>query len=238
MKKLKGFIATSAFAIGLSLFSTTSLAASSDNQEEPERFYSSELNAEIIAYETTENGLVPLTKEEYEALHHESEEEESLVESPTFKAIESSSKSLIQPMDIYREWFTYTESSVTTYQGDPIQVTSSINCTTSKCNISKAVSATVSASYSVSSQAEKDAIKAGVSYTWVNSATSTSTYNFTLKKGESGYIAFEPTKKKSTGKLKKYSNEHGLIYTESAYARNPVKLSNGEAKGVYSFIFK
>lgn len=245
MLKQKNITLAATLVLGMSLFSSTALATSENTSETAERFYSQELGAEISAYSNTEGGLVPLTKEEFESLNFESESDDiDIVNVPLSKSVMPTNLTTgtvsgdVTVMDVYRQWYKYFESSVTTYTGDPIQVTSDINCNTSTCAISKSVSATVSASYSVSAQAEKDAIKAGVSYTWINSASDTSTYSFSLKKGDKGYVAFLPTKKKSSGSLKKYSNEHGLISSKSVYARTPVKLSNGELKGTYTFIYK
>lgn len=246
MKLVKTILLASTLSFVLSLYSTTAFAATGKKEEKvAEKFFDSEFNAEIKAYKTTEDGLVPLTKEEYDRLTQENEDlgtEFTGSNSNLKNSIKSVNKvnnnSLITPMDIYYEYWKYFESSVTKYTGDPIKVTATIDCTTSGgCSISKAVSATVSASYSVSGANEIAAIKAGASFTWVNSATNTSTYTFSLAKGESGYIAFKPTKRKSTGTLKKYSNESGYLYSVSAYGRSAVKLSNGEADGIFTFVY-
>ncbi|MFN2746495.1 MULTISPECIES: DUF6060 domain-containing protein [Bacillus] len=234
---MKGLIASSTIVLGL----TFSIPAFAEENTEPERFYDPELDAEVTAYENTENGLIPLTEEEYKEFTQDKESEESEfpdLSTTSFNSFKTASSGDFTTQD-YREYWKYSESKVTTYTGNPIQVTSSINCNTSGgCHITKNVSATVSASFSVNSQAEKSAIKAGVSYTWVSSATDSSTYTFKLKKGERGYIAFKPTKRKSSGKLKRYSNWDGYLFSKSAYCRNPVKLSNGEAKGTYLFVHK
>ncbi|MDW7618053.1 hypothetical protein SC499_26230 [Peribacillus simplex] len=248
MKFIKGLVVSTTFALGLSLCFTSPYAAGKAEVKQAERFYDPEFKAEISAYENTENGLVPLTQEEYKALNEEKEEMESpegtsanLFNRSSNPSVKSSTDGIVTPMDNYYEYWRYYESSVTTYTGNPIQVTSTIYCNTSGgCSISKSVSSTVSSSYSanVSTSAEKSAIQSGVSYTWVSSASDTSTYTFNLAKGNKGYIAFKPTKRKSSGTLKKYSNWDGFLYSKSAYCRNPVKLSNGEAKGVYTFIYQ
>ncbi|MCY8102240.1 hypothetical protein P8881_05225 [Bacillus haynesii] len=237
---IKGLVASSTLVLGLS-FSLPAFAEENTAPTEPERFYDSEFDAEITAYENTENGLVPLTEEEYRSFTEEREVEEPDLEYPDTDEFNLSNPVIsgdFKTQD-YREYWKYSETKVTTYTGNPIQASSTIKCNTSGgCSVSKNISVTVSSSFSVNTQAEKKAIKAGVSYTWVNSATSSSTYTFKLKKGENGYIAFKPTKRKSTGKLKRYSNWDGYLYSKSAYCRNPVKLSNGEAKGTYVFVHK
>lgn len=240
---IKGLISSSVFVFGL----TFSITAFAEENTEPERFYDPEFDAEITAYEKTESGLVPLTEEQYREFTQEKELEES--EEPEYPETESNLNSLKTASSgastqdastqAYYEYWRYSESKVTTYVGNPIQVSSKIICNTSRgCSITKSVTSTVSSSFSVSGQAEKDAIKAGVSYTWVSMASDSTTYSFNLKNGESGYIAFRPTKKKSSGKLKYYSNWDGYLFSKSAYCRNPVKLRTGEAKGAFIFVHK
>lgn len=138
----------------------------------------------------------------------------------------------------YREYWKYTPTSTTSIvTGKTKKVTGDIGCTSSSCTLSKAVSVSVSASYSVSATAEKSAIKANAGFTWVSSANDSSTYSFTLKKGEKGYIGFKPYYKKTTGKLKKYSNWDGYLYSKSANAHSPKKTATGEADGLYYFVF-
>ncbi|WP_335690454.1 hypothetical protein [Cytobacillus firmus] len=136
----------------------------------------------------------------------------------------------------YYEYYRYTPSSTTNVTGGTKKVTADIGCTTSTCRIDKAVSVTVSATYSVSLTAEKDAIKANAGFSWTSSASDSSTYSFTLSKGDSGYIGFKPYLKKTSGTLKRYSNWDGLLSSKSAYAYSPRKTSSGEADGYYYFV--
>ena len=94
----------------------------------------------------------------------------------------------------------------------------------------------MSASYSVSATLEKNAIKANAGFTWVSSASDSSTYSFTLKNGDRGYIGFKPYLKKTYGTLKKYSNWDGLLSSKNAYGYSPKKTSSGEADGYYYFV--
>ncbi|WP_146553228.1 hypothetical protein [Rummeliibacillus sp. SL167] len=209
---------STSFALGLSLCFTSAFAEEKTDIKQAELFYDPEFNAEISAYANTEEGLVPLTQEEYNALNQEKEELE--LETSDDSSSVKNTDGIVIPMDNYYEYYKYSESSVTTYTGDPIQVTSTISCNTSGgCSISKSVSSTVSSSYSanVNLSAEKSAIKSGVSYTWVSSASDTSTYTFSLKKGDKGYIAFKPSKRKSSGTLKKYSNWDGLLSSKERF---------------------
>jgi hypothetical protein len=128
------------------------------------------------------------------------------------------------------------EALETVLEANLLQAVSEKTHSNSTCRISKSVNVTVSASYSVSATAEKSAIKANAGFTWTNSASDTSTYSFTLSKGDKGYIGFKPYLRKTSGTLKKYSNWDGYLYSKSAYAYSPKKTSTGEADGYYYFI--
>lgn len=110
-------------------------------------------------------------------------------------------------------------------------------CTSSSCRVDKQWQATVSKSYSVNASSEIKAINYGASFNFTSAKSSSSTYSFTIKKGQSGYIAFKPYKRKSTGTLTQYSTMHGKISSKSAYGRSAIKLRTGEADGYYSFVF-
>jgi hypothetical protein len=128
------------------------------------------------------------------------------------------------------------EALETVLEANLLQAVSEKTHSNSTCRISKSVNVTVSASYSVSATAEKSAIKANAGFTWTNSASDTSTYSFTLSKGDKGYIGFKPYLRKTSGTLKKYSNWDGYLYSKSAYAYSPKKTSTGEADGYYYFV--
>jgi hypothetical protein len=89
----------------------------------------------------------------------------------------------------YREYWKYTPKSKTKVVGKTKRASSDITCTPSVCNISKQVSATVTASFSTQVAAEKSAIKANAGFNWSNAATDSSTYSFTLKKGKRVILA-------------------------------------------------
>jgi hypothetical protein len=70
----------------------------------------------------------------------------------------------------------------------------------------------------------------------VSEDSDTSTYSFTLAKGDRGYIGFKPYLKKTYGTLRKYSNWDGLLSSKAAYGYSPKKTSGGEADGYYYFV--
>lgn len=61
-----------------------------------------------------------------------------------------------------------------------------------------------------------------------------------LRAGEKGYIGFHPYYNKVVGNLELYGNwGDGLLSTERGVAGYSVKLtSDGEAEGLYEFIYK
>lgn len=90
MLKQKNITLAATLVLGMSLFSSTALATSENTSETAERFYSPQLGEEISAYSNTEDGLVPLTKEEFESLNFESESEDNdFVDVPLSKSVMS-----------------------------------------------------------------------------------------------------------------------------------------------------
>ncbi|BDG81096.1 MULTISPECIES: hypothetical protein [Bacillus] len=201
-----------------------------------EKFYDEEQNAVIAPFKATENGLVPVSKDEYEKATKTTENED--LENEFVVSEENNDEpgfNAYADVDI-RTW-RYKEKSATKYYGNPIKVSASIKCTSSSCRVDKQWQATVSKSYSVNASSEIKAINYGASFNFTSAKSSSSTYSFTIKKGQSGYIAFKPYKRKSTGTLTQYSTMHGKISSKSAYGRSAIKLRTGEADGYYSFVF-
>lgn len=220
-------------ALGLSLifsiFTPSSFAEKPDEAikiDKKNTIYDKEIGKYVTPLKKVNGKLVPVSSTEY---------------LNTIQNLESvvdilSINNQITPLDYYEYW-RYSPSSTSTVTGSTKKVTSEIWCNTLPgCGISKSVGVTVSASYSVTATAEKDAIKANAGFTWTNSASDTSTYSFSLAYGDSGYIGFKPYLRKTTGTLKKYSNWDGYLYSKSAYAYSPKKTSSGEADGYYYFV--
>jgi hypothetical protein len=64
---IKGMILSTSFVLGLTAFTTNSYANTLVTTDNPESFYDSETGSVITAYKNTENGLVPVSEEEYKA---------------------------------------------------------------------------------------------------------------------------------------------------------------------------
>lgn len=193
-----------------------------------------ELQAYVIPLKKVNGKLQPVSKDVY--LNETSQF--SNFENTTDLFTEGSSPDEVYPQADYREYYTYSPSTISSVTGSTKKVSADLYCTTSSgCRITKTVGVTVSASYSVSLTAEKSAIKANAGFTWVDSANDTSSYSFSLAYGDKGYIGFKPYLKKTYGTLKKYSNWDGYLSSKTAYAYSPKKLSSGEADGYYYFVF-
>ncbi|QQD81360.1 hypothetical protein JD965_15940 [Bacillus siamensis] len=241
MKKKVAFLIT--FSVVCLMFfgnPTKGFAAEQDtinlSDSNVEKFYDEEQDAVIAPFKATENGLVPVSKDEYEKTTEIKENED--LENEFVVSEESNDEPEFKPyadVDI-RSWF-YTEKSSTKYYGDPIKVSASIKCTASSCRVDKQWQANISKSYSVNASSEIRAINYGASFNFTSAKSSSSTYSFTIKKGQSGYIAFKPYKRKSTGTLTQYSTMYGKMSSKSAYGRSAIKLRTGEADGYYTFVF-
>ncbi|TKG98327.1 hypothetical protein FC682_26525 [Peribacillus simplex] len=194
--------------------------------------YDKSLGKYVTPLKKVNGKLVPASKQEYLNEIQSASGQSAAI--PKVSALASTND--MGTLD-YREYWKYTPTSTTSkVTGKTKKVTADIGCTSASCSITKNVSVTVSASYSVSATAEKSAIKANAGFTWVSSASDSSTYSFTLKKGDKGYVGFKPYYKKTTGKLKKYSNWDGYLYSKSASAQSPRKTANKEADGMYYFV--
>ncbi|MEY8742417.1 hypothetical protein AB9M62_23440 [Bacillales bacterium AN1005] len=210
-------------------------------------FYDEELKAEISPFKVTGDGLVPVSEEEYKESTNISEVENlenefiDNSESPVSKLVATNSIKSNQTVTPYADidWVTwrYKEKSATKYYGDPIKVSASIDCNTKTCRVDKQWSATVSKSYSASAKTEVKAIDVGASFTLTTAKSSSSTYSFTINKGQAGYVAFKPYKRKSTGTLSQVSEMRGVLKSKPAYARSAIKLKTGEADGYYTFVY-
>ncbi|MCK1999871.1 hypothetical protein MZM54_00555 [[Brevibacterium] frigoritolerans] len=194
--------------------------------------YDKSLGKYVTPLKEVNGKLVPASKQEY--LNEIKSASGQSVTIPKVSTLASTND--MGTLD-YREYWKYTPTSTSSkVVGKTKKVTADIGCTSASCSISKQVSVTVSAQYSVNATAEKSAIKANAGFTWVNSASDSSTYSFKLKKGDRGYVGFKPYYKKTTGKLKKYSNWDGYLYSKSANAHSPRKTANKEADGMYYFV--
>ncbi|MGG3610697.1 hypothetical protein ABET09_28535 [Priestia megaterium] len=198
--------------------------------EEDNAVYDESINAYVVPLEVQGDQLVPTSPDKYEA----STGNDLAVKEST---IQVGTGGQMGTMD-YREYWKYTPKSKTKVVGKTKRASSDITCTTATCNISKQVSATVTASFSTQVAAEKSAIKANAGFNWSNAATDSSTYGFTLKKGQKGYIGFKPYYNKTSGTLKKYSNWDGYLgISKPGSGQSPQKTKAGEAVGNFYFVF-
>ncbi|MBT2659389.1 hypothetical protein J7E81_30145 [Bacillus sp. ISL-18] len=236
----KGMVLTIILALGLTTFTTLGYAegevpTDTTQTNTTDSFYDPDMGSVITPYKSTEEGLVPVSEEEYLADTEATMEVEN-------STIEYAEPPIVKGGPQYEgtlTYWTYSESSAVKYYGDPIAVTAGVKCTASKgCNIAKGQMISVATAYSVSANSEIKAIKAGASFTFTSTLTSTSTYGFNIAYGEEGYLAFKPYKRKTTGTLRQYNQYGTLLASKSAYGRSPIKLSNGEADGYYIFIHK
>ncbi|WP_338553572.1 hypothetical protein [Paenibacillus sp. KS-LC4] len=81
----------------------------------------------------------------------------------------------------------------------------------------------------------KSIIKGAVSFSWISSASVSSSYRLDLKPGQTGYINFMPAYRYTSGKLTVYSSipwSTEKIYEGPAFGASPRKLSTGELEGI------
>lgn len=194
-------------------------------------FYNEAIGKYMNAFKPDENGtLVPIGKEEYQSLIEGIEETSS-------ETLPQSQSPEIGTLAFTPDYYSYVRSSTGTYTAPLQKVSASINCTTSSCTVTKSINATYTNSFTAGlTSPEIAAIKANAGFTWAVSASTTSSYSFTITKGQGGYIGFNPYYRKTTGTL--YAYYQGIqASAKTVEGRAPKKLSNGELDGVYSFIY-
>ncbi|WP_078578014.1 DUF6060 domain-containing protein [Salipaludibacillus agaradhaerens] len=185
----------------------------------------------IQPFEIKEDGTVKmLTLEEYKSIIELEDDEEY------FEIVKDENAFEILNFRTYYKFKPSGNRTKVTKSG--IKATADINCNTPTCSATVGVSATTSRSYSVSGSQEIKAINANAGYTVTKSATNSSTFNYNIKKGDRGYISFKPYHWKVSGKLELRGNQGmGLISSKNASVTFPKKLSDGQADGIYSFVY-
>lgn len=195
-----------------------------------EAYYDASIGAYVIAFTRNDDTINYLTEAEVYALEMK---EMSPEDDRSIEEVE------MVPYD-YREWYTFTPSgSKTKSNGTRRKVSADFVAPNAGGAVTKNISFTVSNTFSanVTTSSEKSAIQAGAGFTWVKSATASTTYTANLAKGEKGYLSFTPYYNKISGNLKLYSNWDGLIKTKSATGYSVKKTSDGEPDGLYKFIY-
>lgn len=130
--------------------------------------------------------------------------------------------------------YSYKETSHTTYQGKPRQVTHYVQ---GPKTIS-AHSLVIQPDFSVGNPAAQNAIKAGTAIQLKTSKAALATYTFKVKSGHRAAIFFYPRMMKTTGTLINKSEGYGYTIKKKVVARGPVLLSTGEADGTYKLVYK
>ena len=105
----------------------------------------------------------------------------------------------VTPQEVETTWWSYKQSSASYYTGSPIQTSANIKCPTQTCAVSRTSTATITKGYSTSASTEIKAINVGASFTITKATSAATTYSYTIKKGQAGYVVFYPKKRKSTG---------------------------------------
>lgn len=146
-------------------------------------------------------------------------------------------ENIIEPNSYY--YWRFDRSGTRTRITRPrVKASPDINCTTSTCSTSLSVGASTSHAFSTSVGAERTAIRAGAGYTWTSSASSKTTFSYNIRRGDRGYIAFSPYHWRVSGTLKYIGSRGiGVIDSKSAWGSYPKKLSNGQADGIYAFVY-
>lgn len=234
LKRTVGFLLF--FVMVLVLFSSQDVNASMDTDvdfDSEDGFEDPVTGEWIQPFNILEDGTVELVLEE-EYLETVSTDSLSL-DDPSFSY--DLNDNLIEPHNTF--YWRFKRSGAKTKVNRPrIKASPDINCTTSTCAASISVGATTTNSFSTSVNSEQGYIKAGAGYTWSKSASSSSTFSYNIDKGDKGYIGFTPYHWKVSGKLEYVGGQGlGVITSKSAWGSYPAKLSNGQADGMYAFVY-
>lgn len=236
MKKLL-FLIFSAITLIFSIIvsPTGSQAAAMGNKEnktlvevnKKDSFFDETIGKYMNAFKIENGNLVSINKEEYQSLIQRSEESVPKTETQSLASA-----------TLFGDSFRYSPSSTAVLSAPLRKVSATISCTTTTCRVDKTVNVTYTNSFTAGlTSPEIAAIKANAGFTWAVSASTSTTYSFTISKGQSGYIGFNPYYRKTTGTLYAYYNSmpSGSMVVEG---RAPKKLSTGELDGIYTFIYQ
>jgi hypothetical protein len=148
-----------------------------------------------------------------------------------------------QPYDYY--YYDYDESGNYVYTSSSYrQASASIKCNSSvPCPITTTYSNTISASFSanVDTTIKKDAVKAAVGFSYVQSSTRSNSYTMSVPVNRQAFIGFYPKYNYSYGTLK-YMHQQGayqyFVSSESASVSSPKEINYDEPDGVYTLIYE
>ncbi|KSV59887.1 hypothetical protein [Acetivibrio ethanolgignens] len=202
-------------------------------------YYDESVGANVIAFTLNKDGSVNyLTKTEADSITKNAGSEDINLKETNSNKIND--KIMLRD---YRNWYVFRQTSEPTlYTGSLKKVSADLVAPRGGGSITKNVGYTSTHFFSASigSQDKKSAIQAGATIGWQSSASTSTSYTVNLRAGEKGYIGFYPYYNKVVGDLELHGNwGDGLISTERGVAGYSVKLtSDGEADGLYKFIYK
>ncbi|WP_054251841.1 hypothetical protein [Neofamilia massiliensis] len=235
------------FAIGIAIImmaalmitpTTSAFAQENKNIDLTNReniYYDESLGANVIAFTLNEDGSVNyLTKTEADSITKNAGSEDIKLEKTNSDKVMRSD---------YSNWYVFKQTSgPTRYTGSLKKVSADLVAPRGGGSITKIVGYESKHFFSASigTPDKKSAIQAGATIGWESSASTSTSYTVNLRAGEKGYIGFYPYYNKVVGNLELYGNwGDGLISTERGVAGYSVKLtSDGEADGMYKFIYK
>lgn len=209
-----------------------------ETKEKNQKVYYDGETGETITnlYTITEDGLKPITFEEFKEHRRQGQEEANRAKLEEQLLVNS------QPFQIQTvtQYF-YTQDTASQIYMASYPVTNPYYCNTgaASCTTSVTISTTQTESYSanVVSEAIKDAVKIGASFTWSTAATLTNTYALTITAGQAGEIRFSPKFNKTVGTLKIY-NDGWLAGSQTTTGYSPMKLQTGMLAGdVYTHVW-
>lgn len=229
---IKGFLLIVTIILAVTAFSSSSFAKGNNGTKS---FYDPEIGSMITPLKESKNGLEPMSQEEYENLT-KTKRKESPPVSLNLAPAQPKIDYVINGATYYEYYRFYHTRGTDIFYGGVRKVTATVDCTASSCSIGTGYSTTISATYSASTSLEKSAITAGASFSFQKSLTSINDYGFVIDNGDYGYLGFKPLLKTAYGDLKKYSSDGGTLSSKVASGTSPVKLSNGEADGIYLFV--
>jgi len=218
------------------LLTSTNFVSASDLTEANEDldiYYDEETGFYLTQFHAvTEDGLIPISFEEYKALRSETIEFEKQMQEAT---LENTYFNKITPFAAVNRY--YKERTATLFLDSAYPVTNFFDCpkdAASACSEDFSYTAQGSHSFTAGITAGyKDLIQGGASFQWNKSAEVSSKYTLNIPRGKMGRILFSPYYDRSYGDI--YTLVNGLeVAKEAVYGQSPSKLRTGEFYGIVS----
>lgn len=201
-------------------------------------YYDESFGANVIPFTLNKDGSVNyLTKAEADSITKNAGSEDINLKTNIYKVNDE------VMLRKYRNWYVFRKTSgPTKYTGLLKKVSADLYAPRGGGSITKNVGYTSTHFFSatIGSQDKKSAIQTGATIGWHSSASTSTSYTVNLRAGEKGHIGFYPYYDKIVGNLELHGNwGDGLISTEKGVAGYSVRVtSDGEADGIYKFIYK